>query len=107
MSGEKHDPVREVIFDLTWHIREWWGKQTEEQQSALYDYLGGSFYLFRCIEAEAERFETMWLALPEEQKETYYETVDDWADSVIVGWLNAMGGGNNDGDSRNSGRNSL
>lgn len=84
------DPIRENIFELTFHYAAWHQNQTDELQEKLIEKFEGSRGIFQWIENQAELFEVYWANQQEIERNTvestgYYEAIDKWMEKAIAG----------------------
>ena len=80
------DPLHEVLFDMTHGYWNWHGRQISTLCADIMDELNGSRGIFEWLFNQATLFQTQWMALPLEYRESgnYMEDVDAWLSDAVV-----------------------
>ena len=87
MSAEKQ--LREAVYDLTWGMVSWMGRQSEVDALDFMEFMGGSREIFEWVDGEAQAFEANFAArcspyATEECTLEYMEEIEIWFDARMA-----------------------
>lgn len=79
------NPINEVLYDLTRGYTHWHDRQTATLQADIMDELNGSRGIFEWLFNQAFLFQTHWMTLSLEHRESgnYMEDVDAWLSGAV------------------------
>lgn len=80
------DPINEVLYDFTWGYTHWHDRQNVMLQADIMDELNGSRGIFEWLFNQAVLFQTHWMTLPLEYRESgnYMEDASTWLSEAMV-----------------------